>query len=58
MRFVGVSNAADSVEIEHRSSSSLVATYARDGVQVGALCINATGQLARNRQRILEQATV
>ena len=58
MRFVGVSNAADSVEIEHRSSDALVVTYARDGVQVGALCINATGQLARHRQRILAQASM
>ncbi|WP_042576652.1 NAD(P)/FAD-dependent oxidoreductase [Rhodococcus sp. MEB064] len=56
MRFVGVSNAADSVRIEQPSSGSLVATYARDGVQVGALCINATGQLAHHAQRIKERA--
>lgn len=58
MRFVGVANAAGAVDIEHRSSHSLVATYGRDDVQVGALCINAAGQLARHRQRIAARVSV
>lgn len=58
MRFVGVTNAAGAVDIEHRSSHSLVATYGRDDVQVGALCINAAGQLARHRERIAARVSV
>ena len=55
MKFVGVASAAAEVRIEHRSSQTLSAQYLRDGVQVGGLCVNATGQLARHRARIAQR---
>lgn len=56
MRFVGRTNAADQVRVEHRGDDALVATFGRQGVQVGALCINATRDLPAHRQAILERA--
>ncbi|MBR8640509.1 hypothetical protein KEF29_17320 [Streptomyces tuirus] len=52
MRFVGVTHAAMDMRIEHVSRERLVAAYARDGVQVGGLCVNAANQLARHRDMI------
>lgn len=56
MRFVGRTNAADQVRVELRGEDALVATFGRNGVQVGALCINATRDLPGHRQAILERA--
>lgn len=55
MRFVGRSNAADQVEIVERSDDSLVVVFGRGGVEVGALCVNATRQLIAHRKAIFER---
>jgi NADPH-dependent 2,4-dienoyl-CoA reductase/sulfur reductase-like enzyme len=55
MRFVGRANGAEQVYVESVSNESLVAVFARDGVQVGALCVNAPSELPRQRAAILRQ---
>lgn len=52
MRFVGRANGAEQVHVETVSDDSLVAVFGRHGVQVGALCVNATAQLPRHRAAI------
>lgn len=56
MRFVGRTNGADQVRVQRSDDDSLVATFGRHGVQVGALCINAPRDLPAQRQAILERA--
>lgn len=56
MRFVGRSNAADQIQIVHESDDSLVVVFGRSGVEVGALCINATRQLISHRKAISERS--
>ena len=56
VRFVGRANAADQIHVEQLSEDSLVAVFGRNGVQVGALCINASRQLPRHRNAILGRA--
>jgi NADPH-dependent 2,4-dienoyl-CoA reductase/sulfur reductase-like enzyme len=55
MRFVGRANGAEQVHVESVSDDSLVAVFGRHGVQVGALCINATRELPRHRAAIRAQ---
>lgn len=52
MRFVGRTNAADEVLVDYRGDDSLVAVFGRNGVEVGALCINATRELPEHRRAI------
>ncbi len=52
MRFVGRANGAELVHVEAASDDSLVAVFGRNGVQVGALCVNATSSLPRHRAAI------
>lgn len=52
MRFVGRSNGADQVEVHERGDNSLVGVFGRHGTQIGAVCINATRELARHREAI------
>lgn len=53
MRFVGRANGAEQVHVETSSDDSLVAVFGRNGIQVGALCVNATAKLQRHRAAIL-----
>jgi NADPH-dependent 2,4-dienoyl-CoA reductase/sulfur reductase-like enzyme len=55
MRFVGRANGAEQVHVEALSDDSLVAVFGRQGVQVGALCVNATRELPRHRAAIRAQ---
>jgi NADPH-dependent 2,4-dienoyl-CoA reductase/sulfur reductase-like enzyme len=55
MRFVGRANGAEQVSVESASDDSLVAVFGRQGIQVGALCVNATKELPRHRAAILAQ---
>lgn len=55
IRFVGRANGAEQVHVETVSDDSLVAVFGRNGVQVGALCVNATSALARHRAAIAEK---
>jgi NADPH-dependent 2,4-dienoyl-CoA reductase/sulfur reductase-like enzyme len=55
MVFVGRANATDQVRIERADDSSLVAVLGRDGVHVGALCVNAPRALAGLRAAIAER---
>lgn len=52
MRFVGRSNGASEVDVVVATEHRLEAVYGRDGVQVGALCVNAAGHLAAHREAI------
>lgn len=56
MRFVGRTNAADQIEVDIRDEDSLVAVFGRNGVEVGALCVNAPRDLPAHRQAILDRA--
>lgn len=55
MRFVGRANGAEQVHIELASDDSLVAVFGRQGVQVGALCVNATRHLPAHRAAVAGQ---
>lgn len=55
MRFVGRANGAEQVRVDRNTEDSLVAVFGRHGVQVGALCVNATAQLPRHRAAIAER---
>jgi NADPH-dependent 2,4-dienoyl-CoA reductase/sulfur reductase-like enzyme len=55
MRFVGRANGAEQVHVESVSGDSLVAVFGRHGVQIGALCVNATRELPRHRAAIRAQ---
>jgi NADPH-dependent 2,4-dienoyl-CoA reductase/sulfur reductase-like enzyme len=55
MRFVGRANGAEQIHVEAVSDDSIEAVFGRHGVQVGALCVNATGQLARHRVAIADK---
>lgn len=52
MRFVGRANAAEEITIETSTDHQLVATFFRQGHQVGALCVNAASELPRHRAAI------
>jgi len=52
MRFVGRSNGADHVEVNQRGDNSFVGIFGRHGIQIGAVCINATRELAQHREAI------
>lgn len=52
MRFVGRSNGADQVEVHEKGNDSLVGIFGRHGVQIGAVCINATRELGRQKEAI------
>jgi NADPH-dependent 2,4-dienoyl-CoA reductase/sulfur reductase-like enzyme len=58
MRFLGRTNAVDDVRIETSTDDRVVATFARQGVQVGALCVNAPRELPRQRAAIASRARV
>lgn len=55
MRFVGRANGAEQIHVEAVSDDSIEAVFGRHGVQVGALCVNATAQLARHRVAIADR---
>lgn len=55
MRFVGHAKGAERVHVEVDSDESFVAVFGRHGVQVGALCVNATSRLPRHRAAIAER---
>ncbi|MDT0276364.1 NAD(P)/FAD-dependent oxidoreductase [Blastococcus goldschmidtiae] len=55
MRFVGRANGAEQVHVESVTDDSLVAVFGRNGVQVGALCVNATSRLPHHRAAIAEK---
>jgi NADPH-dependent 2,4-dienoyl-CoA reductase/sulfur reductase-like enzyme len=55
MRFVGRTNGAEQMRVESVSDTSLVAVFGRSGTTVGALCVNATSELPRQRAAILNQ---
>ncbi|MFE2183106.1 NAD(P)/FAD-dependent oxidoreductase [Streptomyces sp. NPDC059455] len=57
LRFVGRANATE-VQINERTDDSLVAVYSRDGVVVGALCVNAPARLAEQRDAIKNRRTL
>ncbi|TQO20045.1 NADPH-dependent 2,4-dienoyl-CoA reductase/sulfur reductase-like enzyme [Rhodoglobus vestalii] len=52
MRFVGRTTGADHTNIETLSDDKLVATFGRDGVVIGAVCIGAPRQLAKYKVAI------
>lgn len=52
IRFIGRANGADEVHLAAAVGDSLVAVFGRGGVQVGALCVNATSQLPHHRLAI------
>ncbi|HEY9521779.1 MAG TPA: FAD-dependent oxidoreductase [Thermopolyspora sp.] len=54
MRFVGRANAAERVYVERDDGKAMVALFGRDGVIVGALCVNAPRQLALHRKAIID----
>ncbi|WP_293786696.1 NAD(P)/FAD-dependent oxidoreductase [uncultured Aeromicrobium sp.] len=56
LRFVGRAHAADDVQILDRDDDRLVVGYARQGAQIGALCVNAARELAHHRSAILSRA--
>lgn len=58
MRFVGRTTAADQVDVEFESDSTLVVTFSRHGAKVGALCVNAAKQLPGHRADIVAQAAI
>lgn len=55
MRFVGRANGAEQVFVDTSSDNALTAVFGRNGVQVGALCVNRTARLARHRAAILDR---
>lgn len=55
IRFVGRSGGADQVVIPQSDDQRMVALYGRDGVIIGAVCVNAPRQLARFRQAISDR---
>jgi NADPH-dependent 2,4-dienoyl-CoA reductase/sulfur reductase-like enzyme len=52
MRFVGRTTSADQAKIETQTDDKLVATFGRDGVVIGAVCIGAPRQLAKYKVAI------
>ncbi|OUZ12241.1 hypothetical protein BHE97_03145 [Aeromicrobium sp. PE09-221] len=56
LRFVGRAHAADDVQILDRDANRLVVGYARQGAQIGALCVNAARELTHHRSAILSRA--
>lgn len=52
MRFVGRAEGATEVRVESVSKNKLVASYGRNGVVTGALCVGAPRQLAQYRAAI------
>jgi len=58
MRFVGRSNGADHVEMQRRGDTSFVGIFGRHGIQIGAVCINATRELTQHREAIASRRQV
>ncbi|MFI7643928.1 NAD(P)/FAD-dependent oxidoreductase [Nonomuraea sp. NPDC049400] len=58
MRFVGRATAADEIDIENSTDRRLVATFARHGHQIGALCVNAPTELPRHRAAIAARSNL
>ena len=58
LRFVGRAHAADQVRVLEQTADRLVAIYVRHGVQIGALCVNASRELAVHRAAILGRQCV
>lgn len=52
MRFVGRANGAEQLHIETRTDNGLVAVFVRNGIEVGALCVNTTARLPAHREAI------
>lgn len=57
MRFIGRANAADEISVATSTDRKLVATFARQGHQIGALCVNAPTELPRHRAAIAARAS-
>lgn len=58
MRFVGRSNGADFTAVHDINENSFVGVFGRHGVQIGAVCINATRELAKHRTAIAERRDI